>query len=310
MKIIFAGTPEFAVPTLRMLLSSGHEIRGVYTQPDRPAGRGRKLQSSPVKRLAAASGVPTFQPTSLKSSQECEQLAVLEPDLLVVVAYGLILPPQVLAIPTRICVNVHASLLPRWHGAAPIQRALMAGDKTTGVSIMKMEAGLDSGPVLRQQAYSIGASETSGELHDRLAELGAVALKEELPLIESGNSQQQVQDPSQVTYADKLEKREAVVDWQDSAVGIERRVRAFNPWPVAQTKYKDKVLRIWRARALEGANPNAPGPGSVCMDDSRHVDVRCGEGVLRLLEVQLPGAKRMPVEAFLNAHDIKNLRLG
>lgn len=309
MKIVFAGTPEFSVPTLRMLLASEHDILGVYTQPERPAGRGRKLQWSPVKKLALDCRIPIFQPTSLKTSERWEQLSALEPDLMVVVAYGLILPPQVLVIPPLNCINVHASLLPFWRGAAPIQRAILAGDKTTGVSIMKMEAGLDSGPVLRQQAYSIGEAETSAELHDQLAELGAGALKAELPLIESETSQEYLQDTSQVTNANKLEKSEAVVDWNEPARVIERRVRAFNSWPVAQTTYKGKVLRIWRAKALE-ADERAGVPGFAWPDDSRQINVACGEGVLRLLEVQLPGSRRMPGEAFLNAHDIKDLQLG
>ncbi len=307
MKILFAGTPEFAVPTLQMLLSSGHDIVGVYTQPDRPAGRGRKDKASPVKLLAQAKGIPVSQPESLKSIEEQEKLRAFGADLLVVVAYGLILPKAVLEIPRLGCVNVHASLLPRWRGAAPIQRAIYAGDEETGVTIMFIESKLDAGPMLLKVFTPIQALETAAELHDRLAVLGAQAMSECLLGLEDGTLKAEIQDESQVTYAEKLDKREAAIDWNLPAAVLERRVRAFNPWPVTETVYRGEVLRIWRAQAVDGKPEGSPGE---VLPNPKSLDVVTGGGVLRLLEVQLPGGKRVKASDFLNAHAMTGVRLG
>lgn len=307
MKIIFAGTPEFAVPTLRMLLTSEYPVCAVYTQPDRPAGRGRKLKPSPVKELAMASGIPVYQPESLKTDAEFRRLAAFDADLIVVVAYGMILPQQVLDLPKYGCINVHGSLLPRWRGAAPIQRALMAGDEKTGVTIMQMVRKLDAGAMLHKEEYVIGPEDTASDLHDKLAELGAIGLAKVLKQLEAGNCTPEPQDETRVTYAEKLEKSEAIIDWTQPAEQLALKVRGLNAWPVAQTVYQDKVLRIWRAEAIDQLTAAEPG---VMKLNGKHLDVATGQGILRLHEVQLPGGKRMPVEAFLNAHDVDGLRLG
>lgn len=305
MKIVFAGTPEFAVPTLQMLLDGPHEVCAVYTQPDRPAGRGQKLKPSPVKQLAQTCGVPVFQPATLKDSEEQERLRSHEADLMVVVAYGLILPKSVLEIPRLGCINVHASLLPRWRGAAPIQRAILAGDEVTGITIMMVEPRLDAGPMLHKKSCRIAPLETAGDLHDRLARFGAEALAEALPEIEAGTVRPEIQDETRVTYAAKLEKHEARLDWTSAAIDLERRVRAFNPWPVAETLYRGEILRIWLAESLD--EPATAEPGTV-LERGKTLDVATGSGVLRVLEVQLPGGKRMPAQAFLNAHPVKSER--
>ena len=307
MRIIFAGTPDFSVPVLRALLDSRHEVVAVYAQPDRPAGRGRKLKPGPVKQLAEDSGIPVYQPVSLKDVDSQQQLAALRPDLMVVVAYGLLLPQAVLDIPGLGCVNLHASILPRWRGAAPIQRAILAGDSETGVCLMQMEAGLDSGPVLAEVRTPIATDETGGSLHDRLSQLAAGLLAEQLDDLAGGQLQPVIQDESQVTYAHKLDKGEASIDWQQDAMTIERRVRAFNPWPVAQAQYDGKSLRIWGARAVDCT---AGSPGAVVAAGKQGIDVACGEGCLRLLEIQLPGGKRLDAAAFLNARDVAGLTLG
>lgn len=308
MRIVFAGTPEFAVPTLRALLDSQHQVCAVYTRPDRPAGRGRKMKKSPVKELALERAIPVHQPLSFKAQAELDRLRLLRPDLMVVVAYGMILPPAVLDIPRFGCINVHASLLPRWRGAAPIQRAMLAGDPVVGVTIMQVEPALDAGAMYSKVESPVGPLDTAGDIHDRLALLGAKALLEVLPGIESGTVDPKPQDESQVTYAKKLDKEEAVLDWSRPARELERQVRAFNPWPVAQTLYEGRVLRIWRAQALEKRVDALPG--EVLDDGGKVADVATGDGVIRLLEVQLPGGKRIPVEAFLNAHDVRRKRLG
>jgi len=308
MKVIFAGTPEFAVPTLQMLLDSEHEVCAVYTQPDRPAGRGRKLTASPVKQLALSQGIPVHQPESLKGADEQAELASFEADLMVVVAYGLILPKVVLGIPRLGCINIHASLLPRWRGAAPIQRAVAAGDLETGVTIMNIEPKLDAGPMRHKASCPILPLETAGELHDRLAVLGASALSDCLPAIADASLTAEVQDEALVTYAEKLDKAEALLDWQLPAPVLERRVRAFNPWPVAQTPFKGEMLRIWRAEAL----PQVTGlaPGQIEPSSAKTIDVATGEGILRILELQLPGGRRLGASDFLNAHDVRGVRLG
>jgi len=309
MKIIFAGTPEFAVPCLQMLLDSQHEVCAVYTQPDRPAGRGRKLQPSPVKELAVAAGIPVFQPLTMKTSEDLQQISAFNADLMVVVAYGMILTQAVLDTPRLGCINVHASLLPRWRGAAPIQRALMAGDEKTGVTIMQIVRKLDAGDMLHKEECVIGATDTASGLHDKLAALGATGLSKVLEQIEVGTLHPEPQDEALVTYAEKLEKSEAVIDWTKPAAEIALKVRGLNAWPVAQTLYQGNVLRIWQAAEVNDDSPQQLQPGVVrCV--GKHMDVATGKGFLRLLEIQLPGGKRMPVQAFLSAHDVDGVKLG
>jgi len=306
MRIVFAGTPDFSVPVLQALLDSRHSVVGVYSQPDRPAGRGRKLTPGPVKQLALQNAVPVFQPDSLKPAETQRQLAELKADLMVVVAYGLILPQAVLDLPARGCVNLHASLLPRWRGAAPVQRAILAGDRESGVCLMQMEAGLDSGPVLAEVRTDISNDETGGTLHDRLSQLAAGLLAAHLDDLEQARLEPRVQDEALVTYASKLDKSEAAIDWQQDAVYLERQVRAFNPWPVAQTRYAGKVLRIWEARAIDGSGT----AGRVKAAGKQGIDVACGSGCLRLLEIQMPGAKRLSAADFLNARNVDGAVFG
>lgn len=307
MTIIFAGTPDFAVPTLQMLLDNGYPICAVYTQPDRPAGRGRHDTASPVKQLAQQHGLRILQPVSFKEAGAIEALQALNADLMVVVAYGLLLPQAVLDAPRLGCVNLHASLLPRWRGAAPIQRALLAGDAETGITLMRIELKLDAGPMLRKAATAIGTNETGGELHDRLAQIGADTLRDALPDLLADRLTAETQDEALVSYASKLSKAEALIDWQQPATQIERLVRAFNPWPVAETRYQGQQLRIWRAKALSDSAQAAPGVTRV---NGHNLLVACGTGMLCLEEVQLPGGKRLPVAAFLNAHALDGQRLG
>ncbi len=310
MNIIFAGTPEFAVPSLQMLLASDHEVCAVYTQPDRPAGRGRHLQPSPVKQVAMAANIPVLQPLNFKADADLQQLRSFNADLMVVVAYGIILPQSVLDAPKLGCLNVHGSLLPRWRGAAPIQRAVLAGDAQTGVTIIQLVLKLDAGAMLHKEVCPIGEADTSSSLHDRLSGLGATALATVLGQLEQGTVQAEPQAEALVTYAEKLDKSEAVIDWAQPAEAIARKVRGLNAWPVAQTLYRGEVLRIWRAEALGNSIIDAgAAPGRV-VSAHKHLDVQTGDGVLRLLEIQLPGGKRMAVEAFLNAHDVNGALLG
>jgi methionyl-tRNA formyltransferase len=306
LRLVFAGTPEFAVPALRVAAMQG-ELLAVYTQPDRPAGRGRQLAPSPVKAEASARGLPVVQPETLRDPLARAALAALEPDLLIVVAYGLILPASVLAIPRLGCWNVHASLLPRWRGAAPIQRAIEAGDAETGVALMQMEKGLDTGPVLLERRTPIGAAETAGELHDRLARLGAQVLEDGLQRQRDGSLPAPRPQPAEgVTYASKIDKAEARLDWTRPALELERRVRAFHPWPVCEAEVAGERLRIHAAHALPAAHP-AP-PGTLLATSHEGIDIACGDGALRLLRVQREGGRPMPAADWLNARP--HLRAG
>ncbi len=299
MRIVFAGTPAFAVPSLRAA-HARNEVVAVYTQPDRPAGRGRGLTPSPVKLEAIQRGIPVLQPVSLKKKSAQEALRALEPDLMIVVAYGLILPQAVLDIPRYGCWNVHASMLPRWRGAAPIQRAIEAGDGETGVCLMKMEAGLDTGPVLLAHRTPIGEQETGGQLHDRLAEMGAGVLADGLGLLRAELLPVPWQQPEEgVTYAHKLEKHEARLDWQQPADVLARKVRAFEPWPVAEAIVAGERLRIHGAVALPLAH--ASTPGSVLAAGRQGIDIACAEGALRLRVVQRDGGKAITAADYLNA---------
>ena len=290
MKIIFAGTPEFAVPPLQALAGSLHSIVGVYTQPDRPAGRGRAVQPGAVKQCALSLRQPVFQPRSLRDADAQAELAALKPDLMIVVAYGLILPPAVLSLPRYGCINIHASLLPRWRGAAPIQRAILAGDQETGITIMQMDAGLDTGPMLLQLGCPIEPEDSAQALHDRLAKLGVDALLRTLPMIESGNARPQPQPEQGVTYASKLEKQEALLDWHQGAQELARRVRAFNPWPVAHGVLDGKSVRIWRARPLVADGSKEPA-GTIVAAGADGIDVTTGAGLLRVQSLQWPGGR-------------------
>ena len=298
LRIVFAGTPEFAARNLSALLTAGHDIVAVYTQPDRPAGRGQKLQASPVKQLAVEHGIPVCQPLNFKSEDSRVELAAFKPDLMIVVAYGLLLPQAVLDIPRLGCVNVHGSLLPRWRGAAPIQRALLAGDTETGVGVMQMEAGLDTGPVLLEKRLAIAPTDTGGSLHDKLAALGAEAMVEALPGIAAGSLTPKVQAETGVEYAHKLAKSEAFIDWRRDAAAIERQVRAFNPWPVAETAIAGEKLRIWSA--LASNEPTKSEPGTILAADRSGIRVATGAGTLTLTLMQLPGGKPMAAADILN----------
>jgi methionyl-tRNA formyltransferase len=300
LRLVFAGTPDFAVPCLQACMDSDAEVVAVYTQPDRPSGRGRKLTPGPVKQLALAAGIPVEQPDSLRTPESRTRLAEWRVDLLVVVAYGLILPRSILAIPVHGCWNVHASLLPRWRGAAPIQRAILAGDRESGVDLMQMEAGLDTGPVLLERRTPLADDETGGSLHDRLSRLGAVILTDGIARLIAGELPVAVaQAESGITYAHKLDKAEAQLDWNEPAIALERKVRAFNPWPVAETTLAGERLRIWSAQALPTAHETAPG--SVLRYTAEGIDVACADGILRIREIQRDGGRRIAVRDWLNA---------
>ena len=308
MRLVFASTPEFSVPCLEACRASGAEVVAVYTQPDRPAGRGRKLTPSPVKEAAVAAGIPVEQPESLKSAEVQQVLAAYRADLMVVVAYGLILPRKVLALPRLGCWNVHASLLPRWRGAAPIQRAILAGDSESGVDLMQMEAGLDTGPVLLERRTPIERNDTGGSLHDRLSALGAEVLAEGLQRVIAGETLLARAQPEEgVTYAHKLDKAEARLDVSRTAQELEYQVRAFDPWPVAEGEIAGETLRIWAAHAVDQTHDATPG--SVIAAGREGIDIACGKNILRITAVQRAGGKRITATDYLNARpELRGIR--
>lgn len=297
LRIVFAGTPEFAAAHLQAMLDADLNIVAVYSQPDRPAGRGQKLHASAVKQLALQHALPVYQPTSLRDSQAQQELAALRPDLLVVVAYGLILPQAVLDIPQLGCINSHASLLPRWRGAAPIQRAIEAGDTETGVTVMQMEAGLDTGPMLLKLTTPISAEDTGGSLHDRLAVLGPRAVLEAINLLTRGEVHAEPQNDSLATYAHKLSKADARIDWQRPAIELDRLIRAFNPWPLAHAVWEQQTLKVLEATPTEDHG----APGRIIECDKSGLLVACGNGALRLTRLQLPGGKPLSFADLYNA---------
>jgi methionyl-tRNA formyltransferase len=309
LRIVFAGTPEFSVPALDALHAAGHSMLAAYTQPDRPAGRGRGVTAGPVKQRAHELGIPVEQPVTLKTAEAVARLASYGADLMVVVAYGLILPQSILEVPRLGCVNIHGSLLPRWRGAAPIHRAILAGDQTTGITIMTMDAGLDTGPMLLMRPTDIGARETSGQLHDRLARLGAQAVVEAIDEWTAGRIAPVAQPAEGATYAAKIRKEEAMVDWSQSAAAIARQVRAFNPWPVAETRWRGQQLRIWEATPVEGPCGSC-APGNVIEAGNGRVRIATGEGMLQLDTLQLPGRKPTAAADFLRAFPMAGARLG
>ena len=298
MKLIFAVTPEFAAQALAAIIAAGHEVALVLTQPDRPAGRGMALQPSPVKKLALAHGIEVFQPLTLKDAEAQVKVAGIAAEVMVVAAYGLILPQLVLDMPKFGCINIHGSLLPRWRGAAPIQRALLAGDAETGVCIMQMEAGLDTGPVLLRGTFPIETKDTTASLHDRLAALGARLVVEalgRLPLVA------EAQPLEGVTYAHKIEKAEALIDWQRSAAELDRHIRAFNPFPGAQALFKGQTIKLWQAMPVAGSGKN----GQILAVDRKQIIVACGKGALAIQELQKAGGKRLPVQQFLAGNPLQ-----
>ncbi len=299
LRIIFAGTPDFASAILKTLLNSPHSVAAVYTQPDRPAGRGRVLQASSVKTLALQHHIPIYQPESLKKITEQEILAELNPDLLIVVAYGLILPARILSIPKYGCINIHASLLPRWRGAAPIQHAILAGDTETGISMMQMDEGLDTGDVLSTYRCSISQTETSLTLHDKLATLASQALIDTLEALEENLLVPKKQDPTYTTYASKITKLDAKIIWHESAHIIDQKIRAYNPSPVAFTEFSNQTVRIWAAKPTDTLS--SAHPGTLLKIEKDYLEIATGLGTLQITELQLPGGKRVSVRDCLNA---------
>lgn len=298
MRLVFAGTPDFAATALKALLQTDHQVVGVYTQPDRPSGRGRKLIPSPVKQVALDAGIAVFQPQSLKAPEAQAELKALEADVMIVAAYGLILPKTVLAIPRHGCLNIHASLLPRWRGAAPIQRAIAAGDKETGITIMQMDAGLDTGDMLLKLSTPIEESDTGGSLHDRLADLGGQAIVDALAGLEEGSLTPEPQDDLQACYARKLSKEEGHLDWTEDASALSRRVRAFNPWPGTYTDAGDQRIRIHAAEVIDITSDRHPG--TVVERSKDGIDIACGLDVLRVTRLQLPGSRPQSARDLIN----------
>jgi methionyl-tRNA formyltransferase len=306
-RILFAGTPDFALASLRALVEANHVPLAVLTQPDRPAGRGKKLTASPVKIFAAERGIPVWQPKTLKRQDMVEKISLADPDVLVVAAYGLILPQAVLDIPRHGCLNVHASLLPRWRGAAPIQQAILHGDKVTGTCLMQMEAGLDTGPVFASTPLDIGEEETAGQLHDRLAEAGGKLLVATLPAILAGRLTAVPQDEAAATYAGKIHTADAALDWTESASEILRKIRAYNPVPGAFFDFHGERVKCWRAQIIDAAGDPA---GLVLRAGKAGIDIACGSGALRLLEVQRPGRRKISAAQFADQATLVNQRLG
>lgn len=305
MKIIFAGTPEFAVPALDALIKAGHDIVMVLTQPDRPAGRGMKLRASSVKELALTHHLNVYQPASLKPEDVQAEIAAMESDAMVVAAYGLIIPTTVLNMPKLGCYNIHGSLLPRWRGAAPIHRAILAGDKETGVTIMEVVPKLDAGAMISRVRIPISDTDTTQSLHDAISQEGAKLMVDAMQTLqEQGSLPSEQQDESLVTYAHKVEKSESVIDWQKTATELSRQVRAFNPFPVATAKFRGETCRLWLARSVEGQ----AAPGEVSALDST-ILIGCGEGLLEVLELQMPGAKRQTAQQFIQGHHVKKHEL-
>lgn len=305
LKIIFAGTPDFAAASLRACIESKHQVRAVFTQPDRPAGRGRKIKLGPVKQLATDVGIPVFQPQRLEQEQ-FTQIENLQADVMLVSAYGLLLPKQVLHIPKLGCVNIHASLLPKWRGAAPIQRAIITGEQKTGISIMQMVEGLDAGPVLQQFVCNIETTDTGPSLHDRLAKISAKEIVAVLENLQIGKLTAHPQSESDVTYAKKINKQEAIINWQQSAIDIERMIRAFNNWPVAYTYLGSQRVRIWQAQVSDTYSDKPPG--TILNNNNKSIAVVTGKGVLKLIAIQLEGGKVISAQDFINAHEISGHR--
>ena len=301
LRIVFAGTPEFAAEHLKALLNSPYQVVAVYTQPDRPAGRGQKLMPSPVKQLALQHEIAVYQPQTLRDPAAQAELAALKPDLLVVVAYGLILPQVVLDIPRLGCINSHASLLPRWRGAAPIQRAIQAGNAESGVTVMQMEAGLDTGPMLLKVSTPISADDTGGSLHDRLAELGPPAVLQAIDGLAAGSLRGEVQDDSLATYAHKLNKDEALLDWSRQAVELERLIRAFNPWPICHSSLNGAPLKVLAAQLVTEPGAGRGAPGEILAASKGGLTVACADGALRLTRLQLPGGKALNFADLFNS---------
>lgn len=299
MRIVFGGTPEFASDHLAALLANDFNVVGVYTQPDRPAGRGKKLQASPVKQLAIEHNIPVFQPEKLRKNPEAQaELKELAPDIMVVVAYGLILPKSVLDIPSKGCINVHGSLLPKWRGAAPIQRSIWAGDATTGVTTMLMDVGLDTGDMLLKSEIPILDEDTSASLYEKLAEIGPQTLVETLHTFDEITPEAQIDEDA--THAQKLSKEEAELDWSVSATQLERNIRAFNPWPGTFFRYKDKNIKVWQANVI--LDKSEALPGTVLLVDKKGITVATGEGQLVISQIQIPGKKPMTVDVILNGN--------
>ena len=302
LRIVFAGTPEFAAVALRALIHANLAPVAVYCQPDRPAGRGMKAEPGPVKTTALQHRIPVEQPASFRCEDSLHTLASHRPDLMIVAAYGLILPESVLDCPPLGCINIHASLLPAWRGAAPIHRAIEAGDRHTGITLMRMDKGLDTGAMLMKVSTTIGPEETTGELHDRLARIGAEAVVEAIPQLASGTLQGEPQNPDQATYAHKISRDEARLDWTQSAVSLHRKIRAFNPWPVATTLLGGKVLKIWSAQVDTTWRDRHAPPGTLLPSGPGEILVACGDGALQLRRLQLPGGRPLASGEILNGH--------